>query len=108
MFQIINIVSYQRSRRRRGADNEGREQINGLCTLSLEWPLPGVDKLNLHRSLVFRAVIYLWCAVLASELRTSPTPSSRSPSPAPVFLYQTIDVGVFYFITSSVFFRAAM
>ncbi|GAA5956210.1 hypothetical protein JCM21900_006838 [Sporobolomyces salmonicolor] len=62
--------------------------INGLLTLALEYPLPQLRGTKLHRSLALRVGFYLFAAL---------------PS---MFVYQTVDGGVFYLVTSVACLRA--
>lgn len=62
--------------------------MNGLLTLTLEWPLPPLRGSWLHSSLALRVGLYLWCALLA------------------MFPYQTIDAGLYYAIAVGVYAEA--
>ncbi|GAA5910518.1 hypothetical protein JCM5296_003685 [Sporobolomyces johnsonii] len=62
--------------------------INGLFTLALEFPLPQLSGTKPHGSLALRVGFYLFAAL---------------PS---MFVYQTVDGGVFYLVTSLVYLRA--
>ncbi|GAA6054045.1 hypothetical protein JCM3770_001337 [Rhodotorula araucariae] len=65
--------------------------LNALSTLALEYPVPPLKKLKLHRSLGFRLGLYLWCALTASMS---------------AFVYQTAFAVLFYLITALAYARA--
>ncbi|GAA6004142.1 hypothetical protein JCM10207_002449 [Rhodosporidiobolus poonsookiae] len=62
--------------------------LNGLFTLALEWPLNPLVGTAVHESHVFRLIFYFWSAFLA------------------MFVYQTVDGGVFYFIAMLAYSRS--
>ncbi|GAA5877381.1 hypothetical protein JCM8547_003015 [Rhodosporidiobolus lusitaniae] len=62
--------------------------LNGLFTLALEWPIKPLAGTTIHRSHAVRLAFYSWCAFLA------------------MFIYQTIDGGVFYLIAVLAYARS--
>ncbi|GAA5935039.1 hypothetical protein JCM1841_000102 [Sporobolomyces salmonicolor] len=106
LFQSLILVSPTRSPKSPHAEEAGAErsadlrnsltlpppgleaQTNGLLTLALEYPLPQLRGTTLHGSLALRVGFYLFAAL---------------PS---MFVYQTVDGGVFYLVTSLAYLRA--
>lgn len=65
--------------------------INGLLTIMIEYPLPPFNKESLpHRSHMFKAGFYFWCAFWA------------------IMVYQTVDSSLYYLIAMGIYVKAQL